>query len=163
MVLFGADDDRDRAPREMVAGRIKELFPIYPLTKGVDSWDLQRAVAFALTVVDDMPELAARRPCATSTTCSTSRTALRLDPRPRRLRPGRRGAATRFRFEEALVTQLVLARRRAAVRALGAQARAGRQGGLLAAFDAAAALRADRRASARSARRSRPTSPSRTR
>ena len=45
-------------------------------------------------------------------------------------------AQKRFRFEEALVLQLVLARRRAAHRAVGAQARAGRDDGLLAAFDA---------------------------
>ena len=35
---------------------IKALFPLYPLTKGVDSWDLQRAIAFALTVIDDLPD-----------------------------------------------------------------------------------------------------------
>ena len=40
-----------------------------------------------------------------------------------------------FRFEEALVTQLVLARRRRAVRALGAVAREGGDGALLTAFD----------------------------
>ena len=43
-------------------------------------------------------------------------------------------AQRRFRFDEALVTQLVLARRRAALALLGGQARAG-GGGLLAAFD----------------------------
>ena len=43
-------------------------------------------------------------------------------------------AQQRYRFEEALVTQLVLARRRREVAALGARARAG-GGGLLAAFD----------------------------
>ena len=49
---------------------------------------------------------------------------VRLDPRARR--PASRSAARSgaFRFEEALVTQLVLARRRAELRGLGAQARA---------------------------------------
>ena len=42
----------------------------------------------------------------------------------------------RYRFEEALVTQVVLGRRRAFLRTLGAQARSG-GGGLLAAFDEA--------------------------
>ena len=64
------------------------------------------------------------------------RRALELDPRPRRLRRRSPSAQRRFRFEEALVTQLVLARRRRAVRELGARARTGDQGGLLAAFDA---------------------------
>jgi ATP-dependent DNA helicase RecG len=45
-------------------------------------------------------------------------------------------AQKRFRFEEALVLQLVLARRRAAHRAQGARARVRRYDGLLAAFDA---------------------------
>ena len=44
-------------------------------------------------------------------------------------------AQRRFRFDEALVTQLVLARRRAELAQLGGQARSG-GGGLLAAFDA---------------------------
>ena len=50
---------------------IKALFPLYPQTKGVDSWDLQRAIAFALTVVDERARPAARPACATSTTCPT--------------------------------------------------------------------------------------------
>ena len=44
-------------------------------------------------------------------------------------------AQHRFRFEEALVTQLVLARRRRAVRELGATARTGGDGALQVAFD----------------------------
>ena len=45
-------------------------------------------------------------------------------------------AQHRYRFEEALVTQLVLGRRRRAVRAMGARPRDGGEGDLLAAFDA---------------------------
>ena len=61
-------------------------------------------------------------------------TALRLAHRPDDY--AQVGAAQRrFRFEEALVLQLVLARRRAAQRALGARSRAG-GGSLLEAFDA---------------------------
>ena len=61
-------------------------------------------------------------------------TALRLAHRPDDY--AQVGAAQkRFRFEEALVLQLVLARRRAAQRALGARSRTG-GGGLLEAFDA---------------------------
>jgi ATP-dependent DNA helicase RecG len=46
-----------------------------------------------------------------------------------------KSAQLHYRFEEALVTQLVLARRRRFVHALGTLARAGGEGGLLAAFD----------------------------
>jgi ATP-dependent DNA helicase RecG len=135
MALFGVtgreSDAADEATDAAVAS-IKALFPLYPQTKGVDSWDLQRAVSFALSVLDDVP-----------------------DPLPDDLRashglPERRtaydwihapdswdqvtSAQRRFRFDEALVTQLVLARRRAEVAALGGQPRSG-GGGLLAAFD----------------------------
>ena len=44
-------------------------------------------------------------------------------------------ARKHYRYEEALVTQVVLARRRAFYRQLGGQPRTGDQGGLLAAFD----------------------------
>jgi ATP-dependent DNA helicase RecG len=133
MALFEmAGDDEDGESAGFAVGAIKALFPLYPQTKGVDSWDLQRAIAFALSVVHELP-----------------------DPLPDDLRRLRRlpdlGAALRqihapeswpevtaaqrrFRFDEALVTQLVLARRRAALAELGGQARTG-GGGLLAAFD----------------------------
>ncbi len=130
MALFGVDDS-DETFGAAVAS-IKALFPLYPQTKGVDSWDLQRAVAFALTVVDDVP-----------------------DPLPADLRDQHdlpdlmtafrhvhapdswaqvTTAQRRFRFDEALVTQLVLARRRAELAQLGGQARTG-GGSLLATFD----------------------------
>ncbi len=128
-------------------------------TRGTSS----ASVAFALTGRRRGARRAARPTSASGTTCSTSRTALELDPRPGRRTPRSPAAQRRFRFEEALVTQLVLARRRARrPRGSGAQARTG-GGGLLAAFDAAAAVRAHRRASARSASRSPTSWPRRTR
>ena len=158
MALFGVGcrrrDDRRRRRGDQGA------LPALPLTKGVESWDLQRAIAFALTVLDDVP-----------------------DPLPDAVRGGPRlpdlptalqwihqpdtweqvtAAQRRFRFDEALVTQLVLARRRAELAQLGGQARGG-GGGLLAAFDDAAALHAHPRASRRCRPRSRPTSPGPTR
>ncbi len=33
------------------------LYPIYPLSKGLDSWDLQRMVTFARTIVDGLVEV----------------------------------------------------------------------------------------------------------
>ena len=135
MVLFGTSEETaDERGAQLSLETLRDLYPVYRLTRGVDSWDLQRAVAFALTVLDDVP-----------------------DPLPADLReaeglpdlrqaygwvhhPEDAGQVTRaqrrFRFEEALVTQLVLARRRRALRAQPARSRAG-GGGLLAAFDAA--------------------------
>jgi ATP-dependent DNA helicase RecG len=130
VVLFG-DKDEDAAHLSLDA--IGEFYPIYRLTKGLDSWDIQRAVAFALTVLDDVPDVI---PAAVREQYDLLdvRTALRRIHNPQDY--GEISSAQRrFRFEEALVTQLVLARRRRAVRELGAQARTGDQGALLAAFD----------------------------
>jgi ATP-dependent DNA helicase RecG len=133
MALF--DQQADAADDETVGvavGAIKALFPLYPQTKGVDSWDLQRAIAFALTVVEELPDPlpddlrgAHRLP--------DLGTALHHVHSPDSW-PEVQAAQRRFRFDEALVTQLVMARRRAALAELGGQARDG-GGGLLAAFD----------------------------
>ena len=129
--MFG--DSEGTSGALMSIDALKGLFPIYPLTKGVEAWDLHRAVTFALSVVDDLP-----------------------DPLPPEVRErygivGRRqamdwihapddfgqvkAAQRRLRFEEALVMQLVLGRRRRELMALGAQARTGGERSLLQAFD----------------------------
>ena len=131
VVLFGTPDE-DAAQLSLDA--IGEFYPIYPLTKGVDSWDLQRAVAFALTVVDDVPDVVPPE-VREHYGLLDVHTALRRIHNPDD-RSQITSAQRRFRFEEALVTQLVLARRRRAVRELGGRARTGADGGLLAAFDA---------------------------
>jgi ATP-dependent DNA helicase RecG len=134
MVLIGSDGERPEDDNAQLAVEaIGAFYPIYPLTKGVESWDLQRAISFARTVVDELPEL------------------IPGDVRERhQVLPVRqaidwihapdswgqiRKAQHRFRFEEALVTQLLLARRRRFVRTLGTHARDGGDGALLAAFD----------------------------
>ena len=132
MVMFNSEGS-DAASARVAVERLKGLFPVYPASKGVESWDLQRAIGFALSVLDDVPDLV---PDALREEWSLidSRTALEWIHSPDDY--AQVGAAQkRFRHEEALVTQLVLARRRAAIRLLGAQARSG-GGGLLAAFDA---------------------------
>jgi ATP-dependent DNA helicase RecG len=130
-VLFGSGDE-DVA--QMSLDALRDYYPIYPQTKGVDSWDLQRAVTFALTVLDDVPELLPDDVRETYKVLDI-RTAYDWIHAPQDLGEVTR-AQRRFRFEEALVTQLVMARRRRELMALGAQARAGREGGLLDAFDA---------------------------
>ena len=132
-LLFTADDEEDPETFQVLQGT-KGLYPLYPLTKGVDSWDLQRMVTFVRTVLDEgtppdlLPEAVRQRH-----DLPDARTALDWIHAPADL--GQVVAAQRhYRFTEALVTQLVLARRRAEVRRQGAQARTG-GGGLLAAFD----------------------------
>jgi ATP-dependent DNA helicase RecG len=134
MALFGEEEDEPGGDESVGAAvsSIKALFPLYPQTKGVDSWDLQRAIAFALTIVDELPDplpAGVRR----DHRLPDLATALRHIHSPDSW-PEVQGARRRFRFDEALVTQLVMARRRAALAELGGQARSG-GGGLLAAFD----------------------------
>jgi ATP-dependent DNA helicase RecG len=134
MVLFGGPHDELPSGEAVGAtvSSVKALFPLYPQTKGVDSWDLQRAIAFALTVVDEPPDPLpddVRR----EHRLPDLATALRQIHAPDSW-PQVEEAQRRFRFDEALVTQLVMARRRAALAELGGQARTG-GGGLLAAFD----------------------------
>jgi ATP-dependent DNA helicase RecG len=135
MVLFGgADEDvvADETVGATVAS-VKALFPLYPQTKGVDSWDVQRAIAFALTVIDEPPDPLPdflRREHGLPDLA----TALQHIHAPDSW-PELQEAQRRFRFDEALVTQLVMARRRAALAEQGGRARTG-GGGLLAAFDA---------------------------
>jgi ATP-dependent DNA helicase RecG len=131
MILFGVSNAEEGEAD--VVDSYGDLYPIYPQTKGVESWDIQRAVSFARSVVDDVPDLIPES-VMDEHDLVDARTALDLVHAPdtfAQVEVARR----RYRFEEALVTQVVLARRRAYLHAQGAQARTG-GGGLLAAFDA---------------------------
>lgn len=113
---------------------VGDLFPIYPQTRGVDSWELQRAITFARAVVDDLPELL-DDDLRARLGLTDARTALDWIHAPADYAQVTR-AQQRFRFDEAIVTQLVLGRRRRALRAIGTRGRDGGHGRLLAAFDA---------------------------
>ena len=138
MVLFGpagvlasSEEDEDGGSSQVVDS-FGDLYPIYPQTKGVESWDIQRAINFARSIIDDVPEVVPEH-VRDKYDVVDARTAVDLIHAPdtfAQVDVGRR----RYRFEEALVTQVVLGRRRAFLHALGAQARTG-GGGLLAAFD----------------------------
>ncbi|HEY0889855.1 MAG TPA: ATP-dependent DNA helicase RecG [Nocardioides sp.] len=133
LVLFG--DPKDSAEDALMSvEELTELFPLYPLTAGVESWDVQRAVRFARSVVtgiwDPVPE-----PLREQYDVLDLRTAFDWIHAPESYDQVKR-AQRRFRFEEALLLQLVLLRRRRAVQGLGAQARTGGSSDLLGAFDA---------------------------
>ncbi|KAA1426314.1 ATP-dependent DNA helicase RecG [Nocardioides antri] len=131
MTIFGVADPDDGD--ESIVDQIGGLYPIYPLTKGIETWDISRAVRAARGQVADIPELlpdAVREEydvLDVLTAYDWIHTPDRRDQVDR--------AQHRFRFEEALVTQLVLARRRRAFRELGATARTGGDGALQVAFD----------------------------
>lgn len=130
VMLTGEDDARSDSALELA--RLQGLFPIYRETGKVRTWDIARVVAFALAVVEDVPD-ALPEPVREAHDLVDVGTALRWIHTPDSWGQVQR-AQRRFRFEEALVTQLVLARRRAELRGRGAHARTG-GGGLLAEFD----------------------------
>jgi ATP-dependent DNA helicase RecG len=115
------------------AATMSKLMPIYPLTSKLYSWDLQKVITAALDLVTGVPDVFTPELRQRFELLGVMQ-ALRWIHAPDEW--SQLGAAQkRFRFEEALVLQLVLARRRAAHRAQGAQGRPGRPDGLLAAFD----------------------------
>ncbi|HWJ65180.1 MAG TPA: ATP-dependent DNA helicase RecG [Nocardioides sp.] len=131
--IFGMGDGEgeDSAVQEVL--EFGALYPIYPLTKGVQTWDVARAVKFARSVVEGVVEVLPA-PLREEYDVLDIERAYEWVHRPEDREQVAR-AHHRFRFEEALVTQLVLGRRRRAVRALGATVRAGGDGALLRAFD----------------------------
>ncbi|KQV72890.1 ATP-dependent DNA helicase RecG [Nocardioides sp. Root122] len=113
---------------------LSKLMPVYPLTAKLYTWDLQKVISTALDLVTGVPDVFTPEMRERYEVLSVMQ-ALRWIHAPDEW--SELGAAQkRFRFEEALVLQLVLARRRAAHRALGARSRPARTDGLLAAFDA---------------------------
>ncbi|MFT4081036.1 MAG: ATP-dependent DNA helicase RecG [Nocardioides sp.] len=132
MVVFG-DPTEESADTQLAVEAQRDLFPIYPLTHGLQHWDLMRAIRFAREVVTDLDD---PLPAALRSRYDVLglRSAIDLIHAPETLAQVE-AARRRFRFAEALRLQLVLARRRRATRALGSTARTG-GGGLLAAFDA---------------------------
>ncbi|QZY28170.1 ATP-dependent DNA helicase RecG [Nocardioides coralli] len=116
------------------AGSLQGLLPVYRLTAKLYTWDLVKVVHQALDLVGEVPDplpawLREERGLLDATT------ALHWIHAPADYSQVA-AAQKRFRYDEALVTQLVLARRRARLRRERARARAGDRGGLLAAFDA---------------------------
>jgi ATP-dependent DNA helicase RecG len=134
MVLFGDEGDASEDLAALSLETIGPLYPIYPATRDVESWDLQKAISFARTMIDEVPELLPER-LRRDYRILDARRAIDLVHAPDTWADVRR-AQHRYRFEEALVTQLVLGRRRRAVRATGAKPRTGGDGALLTAFDA---------------------------
>ena len=131
--IFGMSDadQEDSAVQEVM--EFGALYPIYPLTKGLQTWDVARAVKFARSVVEDVPEILPAEVRDEHDVLGIDDAYAWVHRPEQREQVGR--AHHRFRFEEALVTQLVLGRRRRAIRARGATIRDGGDGALLGAFD----------------------------
>jgi ATP-dependent DNA helicase RecG len=112
----------------------EELIPVYPATKGLTSWQIADCVRMVLGTADvgdgALPESVRRR-----------HGLIRLPEayqgihRPQEMAEAVR-ARQRLKWDEAFVLQTALAQRRRAAAALAATPRPGRDGGLLAEFDA---------------------------
>src|SRR5690349_21077731 len=126
--LLGADD-ADKA-----AEYAAELIPVYPATRDLSSWDIEKCVRVVLDTLgevdDPLPEEVRKRHGLDGLAA-----ALLGVHRPADLAEADR-ARTRLKWDEALMLQAVLAQRRRAAAALPAAARPPRSGGLLDAFDA---------------------------
>jgi ATP-dependent DNA helicase RecG len=113
---------------------LPQLLPIYPAVSGLDSTKLEKAIHLGLDLVNEVPETLPEEVRREHGFVS-ERMALEGIHRPESWE--QKGAAEkRLRFDEAFVTQTVLAQRRATLLATDARPRAGRDGGLLDRFDA---------------------------
>ena len=135
--MFGDRDGDDEDGGEDAAVRhwdsIPQLITIYPASSAVQSWQLSDAIALALNLVEEVPDLLPEEVRLEHDFVS-ARQALQWLHRPDTWAQ-KEAAAKRLRFDEAFVTQAVLAKRRAALMALDARPRTGRDGGLLDRFD----------------------------
>jgi ATP-dependent DNA helicase RecG len=108
--------------------------PVYPAAAKLDSWAVERCMTMLLSAMGDVPdpipaEIRSRHGLI------SAREAFFKIHRPASDEDWRR-ARYRFRFEEAFVLQVALARRRSETAALPATPRRSGAGGLLEAFDA---------------------------
>ena len=119
---------------ELAAEYATELIPVYPATKDVSTWDIEKCVRIVLDtlgeVEDPLPGALRERHGLIGLS-----DALRGIHRPADEAEMRR-AEKRLKWDEAFVLQSVLAQRRRAAAALPATARPAGAGGLAGAFDA---------------------------
>jgi ATP-dependent DNA helicase RecG len=126
--MYGAQGDADEALAKM-----PDLIPVYPVVGKIDSWQLEETIGLALDLIEEIPETLPPSVLAEHDFISRAQ-ALRWIHRPddhRQLGAARK----RLKFDEAFVTQMVLAIRRAEHRSDPATPRPIRAGGILDRFD----------------------------
>jgi ATP-dependent DNA helicase RecG len=109
------------------------LIPIYPATAKLPSWRIQKAIGVLLDTLPELPDVLPADVVAREQLMSRTE-AVRTIHRPRSM-DDVQNARRRLAYDEALVLQTVLARRRAALAAQAATPRVPVAGGLLDAFD----------------------------
>jgi ATP-dependent DNA helicase RecG len=126
--LLGADD------AALAAEYAAELIPVYPATKDLSTWDIERCVRIVLDTLGDIGD-PLPAPLRERHKLIGLADALRGIHRPADETEANR-ARNRLKWDEAFVLQAVLAQRRRAAAALPATARPAVAGGLADAFDA---------------------------
>jgi ATP-dependent DNA helicase RecG len=126
--LLGADD------AALAAEYAAELIPVYPATKELSTWDIERCVRIVLDTLGDIGD-PLPTPLRERHKLIGLADALRGIHRPADEAEANR-ARNRLKWDEAFVLQAVLAQRRRAAAALPATARPAVAGGLADAFDA---------------------------
>jgi ATP-dependent DNA helicase RecG len=129
-----AGDDEGKGTAHIAYELQPNLLTLYPASASIQSWQIGEAITVALELVEEVPE---PLPPAVRLAHGLlgARQALTWMHRPDSWEE-QKAAERTLRFEEAFVTQTVLARRRAELAELPAVARAGKGDGLLDRFDA---------------------------
>lgn len=113
---------------------LPSLVPIYPEVGGLTTWQIEDVIRIALDLVTEIPDPLPESVRAAEDLVDLA-TAYSWIHRPNSW--GQKvKAETRIKYDEAWVTQIVLARKRRLIEATAANPRPGRSGGLLDAFDA---------------------------
>ncbi|GAA1621368.1 ATP-dependent DNA helicase RecG [Kribbella alba] len=119
---------------EEIERRARPFRPLYPATAKLTTATIERSIKIVLDNLEDLedpiPELILRKERLTGLRDALQKVHLPESPQDWEI------AQKRFRFEEALVMQTILAQRRAVTDALKAVPRQKQAGGLLDAFDA---------------------------
>ncbi|MEO7446970.1 MAG: ATP-dependent DNA helicase RecG [Humibacillus sp.] len=110
-----------------------DLIPLYASVAGVNTWQFEDTIRLALDLVDDVPEVLPEAVREAEDLIAAG-PALRWIHRPDTWAQ-KVSAEKRLKYDEAFVTQTVLARRRADIEAVVANPRPGAPGGLLDRFD----------------------------
>jgi ATP-dependent DNA helicase RecG len=126
--LLGADD------AALAAEYAAELIPVYPASKELSTWDIEKCVRVLLDTLGEVDD-PLPAPLRDEHGLIGLADALRGIHRPADMAEANR-ARTRLKWDEAFVLQAVLAQRRRAAAALPATARPPRDGGLASAFEA---------------------------
>jgi ATP-dependent DNA helicase RecG len=117
-----------------VAGFANQFIPLYPSSSKLPSWKIAQSIDLALNALDDVPDYIPSY-LLEKNKYPTIRQALTQIHHPTDL-DSTELARERLTFDEALLLQLLLLKRKEELRALDAVARPHKPGGLLDAFDA---------------------------